>query len=36
MKAESEFTAPLFPFVCEVGLCGGGDSAKEESRLSRD
>ena len=27
---------PLVPFVGEAGLRGGGDSARDESRLSRD
>ena len=35
IKDESAFTAPILPFVC-VGLCGGGDSASDESLLSRD
>jgi hypothetical protein len=36
MKDESAVIPPVLPFVCEVGLRGGGDSARDESLLSRE
>ena len=35
LNDESIFVLLTFPFVCEVGLSGGGDSARDESLLSR-
>ena len=36
INAESALGPLAFPFVCEVGLRAGGDSAREERRLSRE